>query len=207
MADVHAMDVQITIALPVIRGSNSPEQNLEHTDVNMAVKERDWLEDLALAKWTTLPNLSSISVIEEARVEEDVQYYLPPEFEILFFAADIRFEGRYRKYSSKPPPLGSAERKLRRKFRTDNELPNDKDWLFCETNLGSRNFLFAPRPRDIAHSGSGSAQSLLRICSGLLTLNTIFGRLRRSMLNCFNSSQVGPELVPYIKIAKMGLHF
>jgi len=27
------------------------------------------------------------------------------------------------------------------------------------------------------------------------------------MLNCFNSSRVGPELVPYIKMAKMGTHF
>ena len=32
-------------------------------------------------------------------------------------------------------------------------------------------------------------------CSPLLTLITIFGRLRRSILNCFNSSRVGPELV------------
>ncbi len=32
--------------------------------------------------------------------------------------------------------------------------------------------------------------------SPLLTLITIFDRLRRSMLNCFNSSRVGPELVP-----------
>ena len=27
------------------------------------------------------------------------------------------------------------------------------------------------------------------------------------MLNCFNSSQMGPEFVPYIKMAKIGPHF
>jgi len=31
--------------------------------------------------------------------------------------------------------------------------------VFCTTNLGSRNFFFVPRPRDIAHSGSGLAQA------------------------------------------------
>jgi len=35
----------------------------------------------------------------------------------------------------------------------------------------------------------------------------IFGTLRRSMLSCFNSSPVGPELVPYIKMAKIGPYF
>jgi len=35
----------------------------------------------------------------------------------------------------------------------------------------------------------------------------IFGTLRRSILNCFNYSRVGPELIPYIKMAKIGPHF
>jgi len=39
---------------------------------------------------------------------------------------------------------------------------------------------------------SGFAQ----VCSPLLTLITIFSRLRHSMLSCFNFSRVGPELVP-----------
>jgi len=50
------------------------------------------------------------------------------------------------------------------------------------------------------------AQARLRICSGfaqdcssLLRPSTIFGAL----LNCFNSNRVGPELVSYIKIAKI----
>jgi len=69
---------------------------------------------------------------------------------------------------------------------------------------------FVPRPRDTAHPGSGLAQSLPSLCSGLLPLlrlSTIFGTLRRSMLNCFGSGRVGPELVPYIKMAKIGPHF
>ena len=40
---------------------------------------------------------------------------------------------------------------------------------------------FVPPPRDVAHPGSGPAQDWLRICSGLLTLRTISGRLRYSM--------------------------
>ena len=51
------------------------------------------------------------------------------------------------------------------------------------------------------------AQGRLRICSPLLRPSTMFGTLRRSMLNCFNSSRVGPELVPYMKMAKIGSHF
>ena len=39
-----------------------------------------------------------------------------------------------------------------------------------------------PRAREIDHPGSGLT---------LLTLITIFGKLRRSMLNCSNSSRVG----------------
>ena len=60
--------------------------------------------------------------------------------------------------------------------------------------------IFVPRPRGIAHPGSASAQSLLRIfqaCSPLLPLITIFSRLRCSILNCFNSSRVGQKLVPF----------
>ena len=49
-------------------------------------------------------------------------------------------------------------------------------------------------------AGSGPAQDLLR-------LSTIFGTLRRSMLKCFNYSQVGPDVVLYLKMAKSGLHF
>lgn len=41
--------------------------------------------------------------------------------------------------------------------------------------------IFLPRPRDIAH------QSLLLFSAGC----------KRSMMNRFNSSQVGPESVPY----------
>jgi len=73
---------------------------------------------------------------------------------------------------------------------------------------------FVPRPRDTAHPGSGPAQGRLRLCSGfaqacspLLRLSTIFGTLRRSILNCFNSSRVGPELVPYIKMVKISPYF
>jgi len=62
---------------------------------------------------------------------------------------------------------------------------------------------FVPRPRDVAHPGSGPAQDWLRFCSGLLTLRAIFGRLRRSMHNYFNSSRASPDLVPYIKMAKL----
>jgi len=36
-----------------------------------------------------------------------------------------------------------------------------------------------------------------QVCSPLITLTTIFGRLCHSMLDCFNSGRVGPELVPY----------
>jgi len=57
--------------------------------------------------------------------------------------------------------------------------------------------IFVPHPRDIAHPGSGSAQSLLRIGSGLLNLITIFGRLRYGMLNCFNCDL---EKVPLTKV-------
>jgi len=59
---------------------------------------------------------------------------------------------------------------------------------------------FVPRPRDVAHPGSGPAQDWLRICSGLLTLRAISGRLRHSMNNYFNSSRASPELVPYIRL-------
>jgi len=45
--------------------------------------------------------------------------------------------------------------------------------------------------------GSGLAQAY----SGLLSLRTISGRLRRSIHNYFNSSRASPELVPYIKMA------
>ena len=52
---------------------------------------------------------------------------------------------------------------------------------------------------------------LLGLCMGaglpLLTLITIFGRLRCSLLNCFNSRRVEPELVLYIKTVKIGLGF
>ena len=52
------------------------------------------------------------------------------------------------------------------------------------------------------------AQAELSLCSGFaLTFahpNYHFWQLRRSMLNCFNPSRMGTELVLYIKIAKMG---
>jgi hypothetical protein len=44
-----------------------------------------------------------------------------------------------------------------------------EQYLLYETSLGTQNFLFVPRPCDIAHPSSGSAQSLPRACSGLLT--------------------------------------
>jgi len=54
------------------------------------------------------------------------------------------------------------------------------------------------------------ARARLSPCSGfaqahspLLTLITIFGRLRRSLPNYYNSSRGGPELDPSIKMAKM----
>jgi len=62
---------------------------------------------------------------------------------------------------------------------------------------------FVPYPRDTAHPGSGSAQ----VCLPLLRLSANFGTLRRSMLKCFNSSQVSPDLVAYINMAKISLHF
>ena len=60
---------------------------------------------------------------------------------------------------------------------------------------------------DIAHPSSGLAQSLRRICSDMLTFahpNFYFSRLPCRMLNYFNSSRVGLELVPYVKMGKMG---
>jgi len=70
---------------------------------------------------------------------------------------------------------------------------------------------FVPRPRDHCsprlRPGSVFTQDFAQACSPLLRLSTIFGTLRRSMLYCFNSSRVGPELVPYIKMAKIGPHF
>jgi hypothetical protein len=58
------------------------------------------------------------------------------------------------------------------------------------------------------------AQARLNLCSGfaqacspLLRPSTIFGTLRRSMLNCFNSSRVGPELVPCMRMARISALF
>jgi len=58
------------------------------------------------------------------------------------------------------------------------------------------------------------AQARLSPCSGfaqagslLLTLITVFSRLRRSTLNYFNSSRVSPELIPYIKNRQNTFHF
>jgi len=79
-------------------------------------------------------------------------------------------------------------------------------YLLCATNLGTPKFPFS-YPEHVTLPTP--AQARLSPCSGfaqagspLLTLITIFGKLRRS-LNHFNSSRRGPELVPYIKMAKM----
>ena len=61
-------------------------------------------------------------------------------------------------------------------------------------------------PRDTAHPGSGSAQSLLRIRSGWLTFahpNYHFRQAAAQPTKRFNSSRGGRELVPHIKMARM----
>jgi len=58
---------------------------------------------------------------------------------------------------------------------------------------------FGPRTRDIAHLAQARLSLRLgfsQVCSTLLILVAIFGRLRRRMLSCFNSSRVALELVP-----------
>jgi hypothetical protein len=60
---------------------------------------------------------------------------------------------------------------------------------------------------DITHPSSDSAQSLLRVCSGWLTAAHLITRLRRSILNCFNSSRARQELAPYLKISSLGFPF
>jgi hypothetical protein len=89
------------------------------------------------------------------------------------------------------------------------------EWLLCETNLGTRNFLCLY----FAHvTLLTQAQGRLSLCSGfaqacspLFRLSTIFGTLRHSMLNCFNSSRVGLELVSEITRQdprkKLGIQF
>ena len=67
--------------------------------------------------------------------------------------------------------------------------------MLYETNLGHKISFFVPRhvtqlTQAQAHPAqiySGFAQA----CSPLLRPSTIFGALRRSMLNCFNSSSGG----------------
>ena len=57
------------------------------------------------------------------------------------------------------------------KRRTEVHSPRGQSisQVLYDTNLGTQNFLFVPCPRDTAHPGSGPAQSLLSLCSGLLT--------------------------------------
>jgi len=65
---------------------------------------------------------------------------------------------------------------------------------------------FVSYARDVSHPGSGSAQSLLRICLGWLTFAHPMYHFRQAApqpANPFNSSRGGPELLPYIKVAKM----
>ena len=65
---------------------------------------------------------------------------------------------------------------------------------------------FVSHARDVSHPGSGSAQSLLRICLGWLTFAHPMYHFRQAApqpAKRFNSSRGGLELVPYIKVAKM----
>ena len=67
---------------------------------------------------------------------------------------------------------------------------------------------FVSGARDTAHPGSGPAQN----CSGLLTFAQAKYHFRHATpqhaeLMCFNSSRVGPDLVPYIKMAKIAPPF
>jgi len=53
---------------------------------------------------------------------------------------------------------------------------------------------FVPRPRDVAHPGSGSTQSLLRVRSGWLTFshpNYHFRQAAAQLTNCFDFSGEG----------------
>jgi hypothetical protein len=111
-------------------------------------------------------------------------------------------------------------------MKNGNEIAATKDDDIVEIPAGTKS-VFYPAVSTVLRDESGHtkfpfsylahvalltlAQARRRLCSGfaqacspLLTLITIFGRLRRSMLNCFNSSRVGPESVPYIKMVKMG---
>jgi len=71
-----------------------------------------------------------------------------------------------------------------------------KNRCFMRRIWANKISLFVPRPRDVPHPSSGPAQDWLRICSGLLTLRTIPGRLRHNMLN---SNRASLEVVPHIK--------
>ena len=62
---------------------------------------------------------------------------------------------------------------------------------------------FVPRPRDVAHPGSGPAQDWLRICSGLITLKTIpegYASRASPELVLYKNSLIGPvfqnQMVP-----------
>jgi hypothetical protein len=70
-------------------------------------------------------------------------------------------------------------------------------------NITKFSNIFLTGIEDLTRQLIGPAQA----CSPLLRLSTNFGTLRRRMLKCFNSSPVGPDLVPYIKMAKIGPHF
>ena len=99
----------------------------------------------------------------------------------------------------------TAQRNLAR-----NEAALERFFCFLRRIWAPKVSFFGPRPRDVAHPGSGPAQDWLRTGSGfaqlaqaLLSLTTISARLRRSIQSYFNSSRASPELVPYIKMAKL----
>jgi len=79
--------------------------------------------------------------------------------------------------------------------------------ICCMRRIWANEISFSVRcPHDTACPGSGSAQSLLRIRSGWLTFahpNCHFRQATAQPTKRFNLSRGGPELVPYIKIARM----
>ena len=71
---------------------------------------------------------------------------------------------------------------------------------FVRRIWGHKISFFVPRPRDVAHPGLRIGSGFAQACS---PPRAISGRLRHSMNNYFKSSRASPELVPYIKMAKL----
>ena len=66
---------------------------------------------------------------------------------------------------------------------------------------------FVSGARDTVHPSSGPAQDLLRLVHLRSDQVPFSAHCATSMLKCFNSSRVGPDLVPYIMMAKIGPYF